>query len=173
MKSIITSIKNNPKADRELNEKYQLDVEVFFNPDHEKFNDIYQLPVDEKDQVLKIIKLKGITRLAILTGTWLGYCIGRSVLRRNNYFPTFMKYSRFVSIPVYIIGIGLISLNEEKELINTKLQEYKFKRDKFEVHKNLLKKVLKPIQDESLYRGAYEENKVSIKQMINEQGKQK
>ncbi len=54
-------LKKKQNLSQEFKEKYNIDFDVIFEPNHPRFNDNYSLEIPEKENTIMMIKLKQST----------------------------------------------------------------------------------------------------------------
>ena len=171
VRNIVTSIKNEPQFDRKLQDKYNLDVEIFFDPEHEKFESLYAVPDMQKDNILKMITLKSLSKMVYGVTVWGIYSISRFALKRYGFFPTYMKYTRFASIPVFGLYSALVYKQYMQNHIDVGLAEYKQRRINFDKHTKIMKDILRAKTELAERKTQYEEGSVNVRKLLDNQGK--
>ncbi|CAI2381655.1 unnamed protein product [Moneuplotes crassus] len=169
VQKIKESIKDEPEFYQSLIDKYDLDIDVFFDPQHDDFEEKYAVPDPNKDNILQMIAFKYVSRGILITGAWILYSITRLGLRRYGYFPTIMKKTRYLSIPVYCGLIFFCQRGYSQEHTSRGLTEYKCKRSTFEYHTKVMKSLLRG-QIESVNTESQNNQKsIKIKEIANRQ----
>ena len=93
--------------DRQQREGYshdKIDLEILFDPNHGDWLDHYTFEDVQKEELIELIRFKMQTRFGLLTGGLVGFYVARFNLWHRGIGAKFFHYTRFLSIPTYIIA---------------------------------------------------------------------
>ena len=98
-------LENKQSVAADFKERYDIDFDILFNPDHPRFNQLYALEEESQENMVLAIKLKSASIQGLIFGAFIGYHLVKSVLWRMGYFAKFFYRTRFLTIP--ILGGGV------------------------------------------------------------------
>ncbi len=136
-------LENKKQMAADFKQKYDIEFDVLFNPKHEKFNQLYALEEEQKENLVMAIKLKSATRSANILGTFVIYHAAKFVLWRFGYFATFFKSTRFMTFPILGFAVYMNLKNTMHCLNDAGVLDYNQRRVRFDRDSRLVEKVLK------------------------------